>query len=266
MESDLAAKLGTRFEVRAIHVGERIEVRGVEPRLSPVLPCIIECAPSGFAVLLRGGAVVLFGVDPISQERFIKDLGARIQEPYEKHETERAYVRVSDGEGIEPDAILIKEVTVERLQVIAEVLAKSVILQRHEQEIDEAFRSIEPMAQKMRNEPGRLPWRQADMVQQIGKAIIAEHQLVGTSEIGEKPDLLWDKPDLDRFYARLEDEYEIRERHLVVERKLAVVSSTARTMLELSQTRRSLNVEYYIVALILLEIVLSLYEMIHRAG
>jgi uncharacterized Rmd1/YagE family protein len=118
----------------------------------------------------------------------------------------------------------------------------------------------------MRDEPGRLPWKQADMVQQIGKAIIAEHQLVGTSEIGEKPDLLWDKPDLDRFYSRLEDEYEIRERHLIVERKLTVVSNTARTMLELSQTRRSLHVEYYIVALFLFEIVLSIYEMIHRAG
>ncbi|NVB82824.1 MAG: RMD1 family protein [Kofleriaceae bacterium] len=266
MESDLAARLGTRFEVRAIHVGERIEVRGVEPRLSLVLPCMIEVAPSGYAALLRGGAVVLFGIDPIQQERFIKDLGGRIQEPYEKHETERAYVRVGDADALEPDAIIIKEVTVERLQVIAEVLAKSVILQRHEQEIDEAFRSIEPTAQKMRDQPSRLPWRQVDMVEQIGEAIIAEHQLVGTSEIAEKPDLLWDKPDLDRFYARLEDEYEIRERHAIVERKLAVVSSTARTMLELSQTKRSLHVEYYIVFLILFEIVLSIWEMTHRAG
>ncbi len=265
MDGDLAMRLGTRFEVRAVHVGERIEVRGIEPRLSPVLPCIIEVAPSGYAVLIRGGAVVLFGIDPIQQERFIKDLGARIHEAYEKHEVERAFVRLGDGDGVDPDALIVKEITVERLQVIAEVLAKSVILQRYEQEIDDVFKSIEPMAQQMRDKPSGLPWKQADMVQHIGEAMLAEHQLVGTAEVTEKPDLLWDKPDLDRFYARLEDEYEIRERLSVVERKLAVVSNAARTMLELSQSRRSLHVEYYIVALILIEIVLSLYEMWHRA-
>ena len=42
---------------------------------------MIEVAPSGYAVLLRAGAVVLFGVDPIQQERFIADLGARIHGP-----------------------------------------------------------------------------------------------------------------------------------------------------------------------------------------
>ena len=94
--------------------------------------------------------------------------------------------------------------------------------------------------------------------------MLVEHQLVDRAEVLEKPELLWDRPDLDRFYARLEDEYEIRERHLVLESKLALVSTAARTMLELNQAQRSLNVEYYIVALILFEIVLALYGMVAR--
>ena len=35
-------------------------------------------------------------------------------------------------------------------------------------------------------------------------------------------------------------------------------------MLELAQTKRSLHVEYYIVALIVFEVVLGLYELIFR--
>jgi required for meiotic nuclear division protein 1 len=94
--------------------------------------------------------------------------------------------------------------------------------------------------------------------------MLVEHQLVDRAEVLEKPELLWDKPELDRLYARLEDEYEIRERHLVLESKLTLVSNAARTMLELTQAQRSLNVEYYIVALIVLEVVLTLYEMFIR--
>ncbi|MBC7973849.1 MAG: RMD1 family protein, partial [Myxococcales bacterium] len=77
----------------------------------------------------------------------------------------------------------------------------------------------------------------------------------------EKPDLLWDQPELDRLYARLEDEYELRERVLALERKLEVVSRAAQTMLDLHQAKRSLHVEYYIVVLIAFEIALALFEL-----
>lgn len=116
----------------------------------------------------------------------------------------------------------------------------------------------------MRTRPGRLPWKQRDLVKAIGNAMLAEHQLVDRAELLEKPDLLWDKPELDRFYARLEDEYELRERYLTLDTKLGVVSKAAHTMLELVQTRRSLNVEWYIVALIVFEVVLGLYELFFR--
>ncbi|MDB4959595.1 MAG: hypothetical protein JWO36_7164 [Myxococcales bacterium] len=255
--ADLAARLGSRFEVRAVHVGDRIDVRGIEPRLSPQLPVLIEVAPAGYAVLLRAGAVVLFGIDPIQQERFIADLGARIAGRYAKFETERATVRVGDFDGVEPDAVIIREVTVERLQVIAELLGKSVMVARYEQEIAEVFNSIEPMAVQMKSSPRRLPWKQHDLVRQIGEAMLVEHQLVGRAEVLEKPDLLWDNPELDRFYARLEDEYEIRERHLALDTKLGVVSRSAQAMLDLAQAARSLNVEYYIVVLIVIEVVIG---------
>ena len=81
---DLVARLGTRFEVSAVHVGERIAIRGIEPRVPPQLPVMIEVAPAGYAVLLRAGAVVLVGIDPIQQERFLADLGARITGRHDK--------------------------------------------------------------------------------------------------------------------------------------------------------------------------------------
>ena len=262
MASDALSRLGNRFEVRAVHVGERIDIKGIDPRMSPVLPVIIEVAPSGYAVLLRAGAVVLYGVDPIQQERFLSDLGARVQGRFQRVERERATLRTGDADGVEPDAIILKEVTIERLQIVAEILAKSVVLARYETDINDVFSKIEPLAQQMSKATRRLPWNQGELVSTIGQALLVEQELVGRAAMLEKPDLLWDRPDLDRFYARLEDEYEIKERQAALDVKLGVVTRAAQTMLDLSQAKRSLNVEYYILGLIVFEVALAIFQLL----
>jgi uncharacterized Rmd1/YagE family protein len=84
---------------------------------------------------------------------------------------------------------------------------------------------------------------------------------VGRVEIIDKPELLWDAPDLERIYLRLENEYEIRERQVALERKLDLISRTAETALDLLQHNTGLRVEWYVVILIVVEILLSLYEL-----
>jgi uncharacterized Rmd1/YagE family protein len=257
---DQIRELGARFEARAVNIAERIDVRGIEPRLSNHLPVTVAVG-AGCAMMFRSGAVVFFAVDTVAQERFLHDLTPRIHGHYQVPESERATIRIGDVDAVEPDALVLKESSIERMQVIAEILAKSVVLARNEQEIGTAFDAIEPLAAAMKRAPRKLPWRHSDLVRHIGEAMLVEHQLVDRAEVLEKPELLWDRADLDRLYARLEDEYEIRERHLVLESKLSLVTTAARTMLELNQARRSLNVEYYILALIVVEVVLALYQI-----
>jgi uncharacterized Rmd1/YagE family protein len=259
---DTPRDLGARFEARAVNLADRIEVKGIDPRLSNHLPVTVAVG-AGCAMLFRSGAVVFFSVDTVAQERFIHDLEPRLNGRYTTPEVERATIRIGgEQDSVEPDALILKESTIERLQIVAEILAKSVVVARNEQTIGEAFDAIEPLARSMQRNPNRLPWKQKDLVRHMGAAMMAEHTLVDRAEVLEKPELLWDRPDLDRLYARLEDEYEIRERHLILESKLSLVSNAARTMLELTQSRRSLNVEYWIVALIVFEVLLALSEKV----
>jgi len=264
MAYDVTARLGSRFEVRAVHVGDRIDIKGIEPRLSPHLPVTVEVGSTGLAVIVRAGAVVLFNVDPIAQERFIADLGTRVQGLTQRQEVERVVIRTGEIDAVEPDALVMREITLERIQVLAEILGKSVVLSHYEIDIADAFTAIEPMAVQMKNTPGRLPWKQKDLVRTIGEAMLAEHSLVARAELLEKPDVLWDNSDLDRLYGRLEDEYELRERYLALDTKLGVISKAAQTMLDLAQAKRSIKVEYYIVALIVFEVVLAVGELVAK--
>ena len=77
----------------------------------------------------------------------------------------------------------------------------------------------------------------------------------------EKPDILWDKPHLERLYARLEDEYELKERAEALNGKLTVIAETAQVLTDIIDTRRSLRLEVIIVLLILFEVIMTIYQM-----
>ena len=100
----------------------------------------------------------------------------------------------------------------------------------------------------------------------MGEALLVQHRVSGRVAVGEKPDVLWDRPDLERLYARLEDEYELSERVETLNRKLTVVSDTATTLADIVDTKRSLRLELIVIILIAFEVVITGYELVARNG
>jgi uncharacterized Rmd1/YagE family protein len=138
-----------------------------------------------------------------------------------------------------------------------------VVLALHESQIAAAFDRLEPLAVRIKRK-GRSDRRARELIQQIGDILLIQHRMVGRVAVEDKPDVLWDRPDLERLYARLADEYELDERSHAVDRKLTLVGDTVRTLLELVQDQRSVRLEWYIIGLIFIEILLSTYELVFR--
>ena len=157
--------------------------------------------------------------------------------------------------------IQLRDMSPERLLVIADVLAKSVALAHDEREVAKVFEIIEPFAKELADR-GRTRRNRKGILQLIGNALLVQHRVSGRVAIGEKPDALWDRPDLERLYARLEDEYELKERVDVLSRKLAVVAETANII----DTRRSLRPELIVIALIAFEVVITFYRIYAAKG
>jgi uncharacterized Rmd1/YagE family protein len=89
-----------------------------------------------------------------------------------------------------------------------------------------------------------------------------QHRVSGRVAVAEDPDVLWDRPDLSRLYARLKDEYELKDRVDSLNRKLTVISDTARALTDMSDTERSLRLELLIVGLIAFEIVITIGQIV----
>ncbi len=142
-------------------------------------------------------------------------------------------------------------------------MGKSVLLADQEKQVARAFDRIEPLGEELqRNGRGARSARQ--LVRHIGETLQIQHRMVGRAEVGDKPEGIWERPDLERLFLNLESEFEIRERQVALERKLTLINDTAGTLLDLLQSKRSLRVEWYITILIVVEIALTLYELFVR--
>jgi uncharacterized Rmd1/YagE family protein len=254
------------LQARALLAGRRLNPRALESgrRLAPA-PLTVEVGARGCAVLFRYGAVVLFGVEPLEQAAFSTALGPLVTDPSAAPETEDLEILCCEGaeERVTEGRLALQALDVARLQVVADALAKSVVLEHYERTVAAVFDEIEPLAAGLAGRgPARVRGR--DLVRHIGRTLDIQQRMVGRVEVEEKPEALWERPDLERLHQRLADEYELRERHRALEQKLELISRTANALLTLQFNRRSLRVEWYIVALIVAEIAITLYAMFLR--
>lgn len=255
----------TTVKVRALFIGERLDLKVLEnTNCLATSPLVVTAGEHGYAVLFRYGVIVLFGLTPLEEVSFLKHLEPLIIEPIINPEVEEEEVLIDpvEAERVENGVIFLRDSSIERIQIVADILAKSVVLARYEVGTASAFDQIEPFAVGLQRTAKDIRRQGKELLRQLGSALLIQHKMVGRVEIIDKPELLWEAPELERFFLRLEDEYEIRERHVALERKLGLVSRTAETVLELMQHNTSLRVEWYVVILIVVEILLSLYKMI----
>nr|WP_207280824.1 RMD1 family protein [Thiocystis violacea] len=230
-------------------------------------PLVVAVPEGGRAVLFRSGAVVFFEVDPAAESTFIRQLQPLVKDGMKRSEREDLRLVIDPGhtEGVERDRLVLMDTDLARLQVVADILGKSVLLAEQESRVARAFDRIEPLADRLQRH-GRGVSNAGALIRHIGEALAIQRDMVGRGEIGDKPEVIWERPDLERLFLNLEAEYEIRERQLALERKLTLINDTAGTLLDLLRSKRSLRVEWYIVILIVVEIVLTLYELFFRAG
>ncbi|MBW4640307.1 MAG: RMD1 family protein [Gloeocapsa sp. UFS-A4-WI-NPMV-4B04] len=250
----------------ALFLGEEIDLKNLENcHTLATLPLMVNAGEYGCAVLLDYGVVVLFGLDLAEKEAFLTKLSPIISDSFAKPETEEVEVQINmtASERVKEGKIFLHEFTIERLQIVADILAKSIVLSHYETSLDSVFDQIEPFAASLQRE-NRSRRQSRELLRQLGTTLLVQHKIVGRVEIIDKPELLWESPQLEHLYERLEDEYEIRERHSALERKLELISQTAQTVLEFMQHSSSLRVEWYVVVLIVVEILLSLYEIVFK--
>src|SRR5262245_6680535 len=259
--------VATRRKVRAMLLGDRIDTSGLERTdVLSTAPLAFRAGHDGLVTVFRYGVVVLFGLSVLEEDEVLRGLRSRIVRSIEPREDETATIEIApdkDEQVLPGGPILVKAITPEHMLVIADALAKSVVLARDEREVSAVVERVEPFARQLA-EKGRTPGGRRAILKHIGNALLVQHRVSGRVAVAEKPDAVWERPDLERLYSRLQDEYELKERADALSRKLAVISDTAEVLTDMIDTKRSLRLELIIVLLILSEIVITAFQMLTR--
>ncbi len=215
--------------------------------------------------LFRYGVAVVAGSPRRRRRQSSQGLRPRLVRPVSQREEETVLIEIvpdKDDQILPGGPITLKTLTPDHLIVIADALSKSVVLARDEREVTAVFELTEPFARQLA-ERGRAAAGRRTILKHIGNALLVQHRVSGGVAVAEKPDVVWDRPDLDRLYARLEDEYELKERAEALTRKLAVIADTAEVLTDIIDTKRSFRLEVIIVVLIAVELLIAGYQTLH---
>jgi uncharacterized Rmd1/YagE family protein len=249
--------------VRALQLGEGLDIKGLEREDAfSANPVAFRTSSNGMAMLFKFGAVAFFNMTPVEEDELVHGLARRIAGPLKEREVETAVLMIAAEDDhllSSSGAIRLKSADPEHLLLVGEALAVSVALAYDERRIAAAFEKIEPVGASLIRR--RLPaGPKSAMLEQIGEALLIQKRLASRVDLDEKPDVLWDHPELERFWAKLVDEYDLTARARAVERKLVVIRETADTITDLISTRTSHQLEIYIIILIAIELALALYD------
>jgi uncharacterized Rmd1/YagE family protein len=252
-------KAGKR--VKAFLLADRIDTSNLQhDGVVSTAPLTYRFGKEGFVTLFRYGVAVTMCLSRSEEDEVLNTLRTRLIRPVASSEEETLLLEVApdkDDQILPGGPMILKTSTPDHLIVIADALSKSVVLARDEREVA-AVCFARQLAEKGRAAAGRRA-----ILKHIGNALLVQHRVSGRVAVAEKPDVVWDRQDLERLYARLQDEYELTERAEALSRKLVVIADTAEVLTDIIDTKRSLRLEIAIVVLIAIELVIAGYQALH---
>jgi len=121
---------------------------------------------------------VLIGLNALDEEEFLRGLQSRMIGAFARREEEIATIELASEkeDQIPPGGpICLQSLSPERLILVGEALAKSVVLARHEREVAAVFDRTEPFARELA-QSGRMRGGRRAILQQIGNALSVRHR------------------------------------------------------------------------------------------
>ena len=179
-KSPLAA---TRTTARAFFIGDRLNTSGLERGdVLATMPLAFRVNENGVAVLFRYGVVVLIGLNALEEDEFLRGLDHRIPGKFARRDEEIAIIELAPEkeDQVPPGGpICLQSLSPERLVLISEALAKSVVLARHEREVASVFDATEPVARELARS-GRMHGSRRSILKNIGNALVV--RLIGEGD------------------------------------------------------------------------------------
>ncbi|MEE3950644.1 RMD1 family protein [Peribacillus frigoritolerans] len=143
-------------------------------------------------------------------------------------------------------------------ELISTVLAKSVALEKTEEQLGKIHDKLEAMIDRL--EKGKLRIGNKELARTTAKIVRHEYNTLAYIMILDKPDITWTSSLAGEFYDIMLEFFELNDRYKILKSKTEILYNIMDGFSNISHSIRGLFVEWIIVILIVFEILLTILE------
>jgi uncharacterized Rmd1/YagE family protein len=255
-------KKGPLFNVEVVYIGESIDLKKAQEVLKQYSclnrdhPLVLRLLDNQFAVLTKFGAVSFWNVGEKLKKQFLSELSvcAKNVREYYPYKEKTKVATAFEVERVTFNKIYLNEINLEKMRIISYVLSQSVALERYENEIEVNINDLGMIIENLKTK-GRPLLKERELLKQVGRVFSVKQVAVAHLSLFDKPDEIWELPELELLYNRLRKEYEIDDRFDVLDEKINFLSENAKMLMDFLAEKRNAFLELIIIILIAIDII-----------
>lgn len=170
------------------------------------------------------------------------------------------HVKESETFELTDEYVLVPEFASFYPELISTVLAKSVALEKTEEQLGQIHDNLETMIDRL--EKGKLRIGNKELAKITSKIVRHEYNTLAYIMILDKPEITWTSSTASEFYDQMVNFFELTDRYKILKSKTEILYNIMEGFSNISHSVRGLFVEWIIVILILFEIILTLLEIV----
>lgn len=175
--------------------------------------------------------------------------------------TDEYCLEFSDEEqGINNDRMLVNEYFEYQNSILSIVLAKSVALERIENDIGTLLDEIEVIVENLKR--GNLSFSDEKIAKTSAQILEFKYKSLSYIMLLDKPDITWNNQDSEELYVQLSHIFELSERYDKVQAKSETLMDILQAFSNLTHQKRGTKLEWMVIILIFIEILISLVEFL----
>ncbi|PIA64675.1 hypothetical protein AQUCO_00100261v1 [Aquilegia coerulea] len=239
----------------------KCDINGLEGSLS-----VSDCS---YMVVFQYGSIVLFNIRDNEVDGYLKIaqrhasglLPEMRKDEYEVREKPTLHTWMQGG----LDYIMLQHLDTDGIRTIGSVLGQSIALDYYVRQVDGMVAEFTDINRGM-EKTGTFTMKRKKLFQLVGKANSNLADVILKLGLFERSDIAWKDAKYAQIWEYLRDEFELTQRFASLDFKLKFVEHNIRFLQEILQNRKSDFLEWLIIILISVEIMISLYDIVHRSS
>ncbi|HPM41688.1 MAG TPA: RMD1 family protein [bacterium] len=266
--AELSIDATPRYFLHAYHLAETLKLKEIDrlfdmaAKTQSSSKLVYQDGEDRYFFVYRFGSITFFNVEPERQRSVLERVKMLLSRKPEALTSEEFVVELSQGaeSRVGFERAVLGRLTLERIELLAFVLAQSTALERFEIKVEDLVRRAGDIGRALK-EKGRLDMSPAEVKRFIGRCISTNQELVASLYLLDKPDETWNDESLDALYREAAAMFELRDRYKTLDYKLRMIQENLELISELLQYRNANSLSMAIIILIAVNIALFLMEL-----